>query len=715
MLPTVGRRTPRSALAARAAHEREVSVVALAESSPLVDGPPPFGSRVCDREPIHLIGQVLPHGVLVVVDLESELITHCSANIAAEWGVDPNSIIDASVSDVLAAESVDVLRASVANVRAAPEGYEVVGLTVHASDTSLEHRVDAFVSVDGRHVFVECEPHLDDQAGLLTDAVRASQQLALDAEAPKIRQRLVEQVRQITGFAHVMYYTFHADHHGEVVAESRDEQRPSYLGLHFPASDIPAQARALYRNTPWRIIPDVDAAAVDIVTTADRTSAPLDLSTSNLRAVSSFHLEYMRAMDTAASMSFPVVVSGELVGLVSCIDPRPRLVSLQVRSTCRLVVHQAAMLVAAADRSRDLVAALNIEAAREQLTILMEQQDSVAGALTGEQSSLWDLIPAEGILARVEGIQRSEGRVPPGRAMEEIYRVASAAAETRIPWVTDSLNAEFGDSVDWGGLAGAAIIPLGARDGALPNFVAWFRVEQVRTLRWLGDPRAKDSDGVGPRQSFEEWRETVRRRSVSWTAREVSIMREFRQDIIEALHDREQQKLAHYGLHDELTGLPNRRSLTAALARELQLGSPVTIMFADLDGFKSVNDTQGHEAGDQVLIEVARRLRQSVRDADVVVRATEAPGGQDEMTSPVGRLGGDEFVIVVPKVTDQVAEALTQRMRLAIEEPIETSRGIATVGVSVGWTHSKPEDDMDSVLGRADQAMYREKLSKRRP
>lgn len=689
-------------------------MVALADRSAPSEEPLLFGSRLCDREPIHLIGQVLPHGVLIVVDSASEHVTHCSANVAVHWGVDPRSIVGSAVNDVFTGESAALLRASVASVKAAAEGYEVVALTVQIGATAGAHRVDAFVSVKGRQVLVECEPHVDEQSGLLTEAVRASQQLALDSDAANIRQRLVEQVQQITGFSHVMYYTFHSDHHGEVVAESRDEQRPSYLGLHFPASDIPAQARALYRNTPWRIIPDVMAEAVDIVGSADQAHVPLDLSTSNLRAVSTYHLEYMKAMDTAASMSFPVVVDGELVGLVSCIDPKPRLVSLHVRSTCRLVVHQAAMLVAAADRSRDLVAALNTEAAREQLTVLMEQHDNVAGALTGQQSSLWDLIPADGILARVEGIQRSEGRIPPGNAMEEIYRVASAAAETRIPWVTDALSAEFGDSIDWGGLAGAAIIPLGASEGALPNFVAWFRVEQVRTLRWLGDPRAKDSDGVGPRQSFEEWRETVRRRSVSWTAREVSIMREFRQDIIEALHDREQQKLAHYGLHDELTGLPNRRSLTAALARELELGSPVTIMFADLDRFKAVNDTQGHEAGDQVLIEVARRLRQSVRDSDVVVRATETPGGQDEMTSPVGRLGGDEFVIVVSRVTDDVAEALTQRMRQAIEEPIETSRGVATVGVSVGWTHSEPDDDIDSVLGRADQAMYSEKLSKRR-
>jgi diguanylate cyclase (GGDEF)-like protein/PAS domain S-box-containing protein len=158
-------------------------------------------------------------------------------------------------------------------------------------------------------------------------------------------------------------------------------------------------------------------------------------------------------------------------------------------------------------------------------------------------------------------------------------------------------------------------------------------------------------------------------------------------------------RLAHRAVHDPLTGLPNRTLLTDRLAQavraaERDQGAGVAVLYLDLNDFKRVNDTYGHAAGDQVLVEVARRLRAAVRPADTVAR-----------------LGGDEYAIVAEGLPPVDAEALAQRLRDALEPPI----GEMTVVAAVGIAHStKAGLDADALLRQADADMYRGKPRGRR-
>ena len=126
-------------------------------------------------------------------------------------------------------------------------------------------------------------------------------------------------VRALTGFDRVMVYRYDADYNGEVVAEAKRADLNSFLGLHYPASDIPAQARALYEKNWIRLISDVDYAPAPIEP-ADHpaTGAPLDLTYSTLRSVSPIHLEYLRNMGVRASMSISLLRDDKLWGLIAC-------------------------------------------------------------------------------------------------------------------------------------------------------------------------------------------------------------------------------------------------------------------------------------------------------------------------------------------------------------------------------------------------------------
>jgi diguanylate cyclase (GGDEF)-like protein len=164
-----------------------------------------------------------------------------------------------------------------------------------------------------------------------------------------------------------------------------------------------------------------------------------------------------------------------------------------------------------------------------------------------------------------------------------------------------------------------------------------------------------------------------------------------------------QAELTHQAAHDPLTGLANRaqamRLISASLSRAQRSGAMIGLLFVDLDGFKQVNDTLGHQAGDEVLQTVAERMRATVRSGDVVAR-----------------LGGDEFLVLLEPVEEEAtAVFVAERMIAAIAEPLRLRTGHhARIGASAGLALSQDAGaDPERLLQEADIAVYRAKSSGR--
>jgi diguanylate cyclase len=161
-------------------------------------------------------------------------------------------------------------------------------------------------------------------------------------------------------------------------------------------------------------------------------------------------------------------------------------------------------------------------------------------------------------------------------------------------------------------------------------------------------------------------------------------------------HRRELARARRLARTDELTGLANRRGLLAHLTDALTTGRPFVLLLADLDGFKTVNDTYGHHTGDQVLRQVAHRLTRAI--------------GQDGL---VARLGGDEFAVLTylcDGTDDHDARRRSEQVRAALTDPITTGPHQIQVTASTGITTRQPDDlTPTDPLTRADTAMYRAK------
>ena len=627
----------------------------------------------CSQEPIRTPGTIQAHGALFGFDRESRVLVAASENAEEFIGMPVASILGLTVDEIIEPGSIDSLVVAASGANPARIDFN-------------DRRFDAIVHRDGPLSFVELEPAGDMQELDAAAAVygTANRLAALD-DRDEVLAAVAREFRALTGFDRVMVYDFHPDGHGEVVAEDRPDDMEPYLGLHFPASDIPAQARQLYLTKLSRAIVSTTAPPVALLSLPDVDAATFDLSVAELRSVSPFHLQFMRNMGQASTVSFSLVHHGRLMGMVTCAHRTERRIPFLLRRSLEVLAHQVALQLGGA---RD-VAELREQVRRRELAAqllgtLVGADDLAAGLLAGETTVL-DLVAADAAAVRIAGTLNVTQEAPDASAVEQV--AARGAFASSCLAVDDPQLAAL-----LPGFAGALVVPVGS-DG---DYLAFFRREVLQSVTWLGDLDPSNRlTPLSPRVSFSAWTESVTNTSLPWEGAEVSAS-ELATGLERALEYRREAQLATLALRDPLTSLPNRRFLNAELQRALERGSEISLLFVDLDGFKAVNDTHGHDAGDTVLLEVARRLIAEVRAQD-----------------RVARLGGDEFVLVCENMTATDAQKVAERIITSIARPIALRDGTVTVtascGIVGGWDGSTAAD----LIDRADAAMYRAKASGR--
>ena len=487
----------------------------------------------CDREPIHVPRSIQPHGVLLALSLPDLRVARASANVADMFGIPVLKVVGLPLSDAfpgLASRLADDLGGP-----AAEEGARYI-------------RTISLSTLEGSQVFDAVTHRSGDEVVLELEAVPQSPYISLDALYPTLR-RFVEQlhtadtvdalcglvagnVRRITGFDRVLVYRFDEHWNGAVLAESRNEELPSYLDLRFPASDIPAQARELYRRNRLRIIPD---AAYVPVPVEPRESPALDMSYSILRSVSPVHIQYMHNMGTMASMSISVLREGRLWGLISCHNRTPLRVPLQVRNACDFLAQIFSLQLAGRERAGEAEDRVRLRQLQAQLLAHMAAEDSFIDGLVGHPDELMDLAGAQGAAVVSGDHCRCLGDAP---REEEVRRLSAWLAVHRPEdvFATDSLAQIYPEAESYAdkasGLVAISISKIHA------SYVLWFRPEVVQTVKWGGDPSKparRSEDGASrlhPRLSFEIWKETVRGRSRTWSANEIEAVKELRNSVV---------------------------------------------------------------------------------------------------------------------------------------------------------------------------------------
>ncbi len=488
----------------------------------------------CESEPIRVPGAVQQHGFLLVTDSQFGAVLVASENAARFLGVPLRLILGAQLEVLLGRELLMVLQGTRLS-----EPAEYGGLVTFLGSFRLHGE---FFSVTthcvGRDRVLEFE--LQDRLvgpemmnGVITNFVGTLSRLKTQED---LCAALVKQIADLTGFDRVLLYSFDEEGHGTVLSEVNNDRLPRYLGLRFPASDVPQQARALYALNTVRIIPDATYVPSPLKGAPGQDAGGLDLSLSLLRSVSPTHLEYMRNMGTMSSMSVSLVTEGRLWGLISGHHAEPRLVPYLVRSACDMLAKMASTQLAGFHTTARLQQMVQFHAVqRNVLTELAAEQNYLDG-LERQLPQLLAITNAKGVALMIDGRFVCHGLVPPEAALQRLTAWLNAQGETSTGegkieaevWVTGYLAGELPWAEE---IRAEASGLLAIRHSALQNrYLLWFRPEVVATVRWAGEPeKIVTADyTLHPRHSFAEWKETVHGRSVPWSTVEIDSARDFR-------------------------------------------------------------------------------------------------------------------------------------------------------------------------------------------
>jgi light-regulated signal transduction histidine kinase (bacteriophytochrome) len=326
-----------------------------------------------------------------------------------------------------------------------------------------------------------------------------------------------------------MAYRFHADHHGEVIAESMRMGMEPWLGLHYPAADIPQPAREIFKRIWIRPLPDAAGPLVELLPLANPdTGLPLDMTHCALRGASVMYSEYLANMGVAASLTMPILRDGELWGLIACHHDTTTHFAYEVRAACELLSQVASLTLKAAEQAEQLAYRLKLEDVHQQLVVRSAREGDLL-ALTAFEPSLLDAIDAGG--AALYHLNRwwCVGSVPDLAQLDAVaawlYEQPEVASATRPVFCTDALASVCPAAVGLEAVASGLLATVVSRQQR--GLLVWFRPETMRTVKWAGNPNDKPQTPgpngmrLSPRVSFEVFSESVRGRSLPWLDIEV--------------------------------------------------------------------------------------------------------------------------------------------------------------------------------------------------
>ena len=298
----------------------------------------------CDLEPIHQIGAIQPVGFLIATTSDW-LISRVSSNAFDFLGSSIQALVGTPLRDVFLPEAVHTIRNRVTMLRG-PDAVERIFAIALQNGKLL---FDIAVHISGLMIIIEAEP--SEASGKLNAGAMVRSMMSRMQGHTDLPREAVRLVQSVTGFDRVMIYRFHADDSGEVIAERARAGLAPFLGLRYPAEDIPRQARDLLVRNIVRLLADVDAPPILVVPQLDANHEPLDLSMSTLRAHSIMCIEYLKNMGVGATMTVSLVRDGRLWGLISCHHMSARHVGFEQRTTVELFGQLLSFLIADQERA----------------------------------------------------------------------------------------------------------------------------------------------------------------------------------------------------------------------------------------------------------------------------------------------------------------------------------------------------------------------------
>ncbi|HSB93470.1 MAG TPA: GAF domain-containing protein [Flavitalea sp.] len=495
-----------------------------------------YDSEFCGNVPIHLINVIQPYGVLLIVEREGLKIQQASENVEKVFHASAQQVVNTPLAEYVTASSLSALtrKFSTGLTEHIPMVWEILGnkylVIAHSRESFyiLEINIDSSDEIE-EDTFVDVYQELKYAMSAIENC-RTMQQTTDTAAA---------ELKKFSGFDKVMIYQFDEHWNGHVLSEEMERGMESYLDFTFPASDIPRQARDQYLKNAYRFIPDRTYTPVKIYPVINPTSNTfLDLSDCNVRGVASVHLEYLKNMGVAASMSIRILKDGKLWGLIACHHRTAMRNSYKMCSIFELLSNVISSRISSLEKEEQQNTNLFLQ---HHYSLLVEETyrlNDIRESFFSTDSQLLHAFDATGAMIFYQGEVRAMGEVPPQFQVEDLLMWLHTR-EIRKVYSTERLEQEHDQAADYAAIAsGLLVIPI---NQSKDEYILLFRKEYIQVIKWGGDPGTRinfeeDMKTYHPRFSFKLWQEQVQGVSRPWKSGELVMAENLRNFLFEFLN-----------------------------------------------------------------------------------------------------------------------------------------------------------------------------------
>ncbi|MCC5635339.1 GAF domain-containing protein [Nostoc sp. CHAB 5844] len=473
-------------------------------------------------QPIHLSGSIQPHGLLIALNADLE-IWQVSNNTENYLDKQPQELLGQPINCLLATQHIAAIKQCWEKKIGS-----VTTLKIPITTINGERYFDGIAHRTTNAVILELEPRdSDDEVSFLGFYALVSEAIAQLQNTSNLEEFLhlvALEYCKITAFDRVMVYQFDEQSAGSVVAEVKREDLPPYLGLHFPATDIPEPVKQLYTQCWQRFIPDITAQPVKLISQDASATTPVDLSWSVLRSVDPCCITYHENMGVAAILVIALIKNQQLWGLISCHHQTPKYLAYEVRKICEFLGQIVSLELGHKVIHSELDYEVKLKSLQSEFVELISQADNFIDALIKPQPSLLALVSATGAAVRLDNEITLVGATPDIEQVRELINWVDSQISNRI-FATNSLPKLYPKAMQFKDKASGLLL---LRISQIQRYyILWFRAEVLQTINWAGNPNSAiqtNADGsvtLCPRTSFEKWQEIVQLTSLPWKQSEI--------------------------------------------------------------------------------------------------------------------------------------------------------------------------------------------------
>jgi len=493
-------------------------------------------STSCDKEPIHILGKIQGHGFLIGVNNKDHHINYISENTAVYINDDPLKYLGKHIDEIDVQMNIsnyeDKLKLSQIIVLGLGRGFE----TINPFYLELGGKQFNLIIKNSANIYLlEFEPcNNKEEFDVQKTIGRSISEILAQSGLHNMLNIAAREIKKIIQYDRVMIYQFGEDGHGEVVAEEKNSDLKPFLGMHYPASDIPKQARELYKINLTRILADVNMECPAIISNQGQ-DAPLDLTHSVLRAVSPIHIQYLKNMGVAASFSISLISHGELWGLVACHNYSPKFIDYKAREASKLIgqILSPALEYRIGEEENDKFGLLNQSV--NTLIKYVEKESDIVSALTANAVTINDVCSGSGAVLVFDNKITSIGLTPNNDEVKEIVKWVINNTQDML-FYTHRFPAIYPAAEKYSDIGSGLFACILSRE--LSEMILFFKPEQKQSIIWGGNPEKAvevASDGslqLSPRKSFDKWTEIVRYSSAKWNQGEIAALINLREQVI---------------------------------------------------------------------------------------------------------------------------------------------------------------------------------------